>query len=49
MKIIIRWLVLGMTVVANMGHILILSNVRHVTELRLNLMLPGKLDDTGFT
>lgn len=37
-----------MSVVTNMDHTLVLRNVRHVQELRLNLMLVGKLDDRGF-
>lgn len=37
-----------MSVVTNMDHTLVLRNVRHVQELRLNLMLVGKLANGGF-
>lgn len=37
-----------MSVVTNMDHTLVLRNVRHVQELRLNLMLVGKLANREF-
>lgn len=45
-----KYMVVGIrnaSVVTNMSHILVLKNVNHVLDLRLNLMYVGKLDDRG--
>lgn len=35
-------------IVTNVGHSLVLKDVRHIPDLRLNLISAGKLDDEGY-